>query len=206
MGRAGAGLSGELIWINGPFGVGKTQAAYELCRRLPGSFVCDPEQLGSGLQRMTPPDLRGDFQDLPLWRQGVFSVLDDNLTRSSRVLIVPMTLVNPDYFAEIVGGLRDRGHTVHHVMLLAPRRTLLRRLRSRGEGSRSWGAAQTLRCLDGLTQLDPADGLETHHLTHRAVVEDIARRAGATLAPDRSTPFQRTLRRLRVQLQHVRRD
>jgi deoxyadenosine/deoxycytidine kinase len=33
-----------LIWLNGPFGVGKTQTAHELSRRLPTSVVCDPEQ------------------------------------------------------------------------------------------------------------------------------------------------------------------
>jgi hypothetical protein len=35
-----------LLWINGPFGGGKTQTAYELRRRLPGSIVCDPEHVG----------------------------------------------------------------------------------------------------------------------------------------------------------------
>ncbi|MGW6786187.1 hypothetical protein ACWF7Q_26390, partial [Streptomyces sp. NPDC054987] len=58
------------------FGGGKTQTAYELCRRLPGSVVCDPEHVGFGLHRMLPPALRGDFQDLAAWRQGVFEVLD----------------------------------------------------------------------------------------------------------------------------------
>ncbi|MFC7102162.1 hypothetical protein ACFQQB_17915 [Nonomuraea rubra] len=51
-----------LVWINGTFGVGKTQTAYELHRRLPGSVVCDPEHVGLGLHRMTPPALRSDFQ------------------------------------------------------------------------------------------------------------------------------------------------
>ncbi|MGG2461054.1 hypothetical protein ACO0M4_14735 [Streptomyces sp. RGM 3693] len=32
-----------LLWINGPFGGGKTQTAHELQRRLPGSVLCDPE-------------------------------------------------------------------------------------------------------------------------------------------------------------------
>jgi hypothetical protein len=32
-----------LLWINGPFGGGKTATAHELNRRLPGSAVCDPE-------------------------------------------------------------------------------------------------------------------------------------------------------------------
>ncbi|MGS2645429.1 hypothetical protein [Streptosporangium sp. LJ11] len=37
-----------LLWINGPFGGGKTQTAHELRRRLPGSVVCDPEHVGFG--------------------------------------------------------------------------------------------------------------------------------------------------------------
>ncbi|MFI6044127.1 hypothetical protein ACIA8C_21030 [Nocardia sp. NPDC051321] len=70
-----------LVWINGPFGGGKTQTAYELHRRLPDSFVCDPEEVGFGLHRMMPSWLRGDFQSYPSWRQGVFEVLDQVLRR-----------------------------------------------------------------------------------------------------------------------------
>jgi hypothetical protein len=40
-----------LLWINGPFGGGKTQTAYELRRRVPGSVVRDPEHVGFGLHR-----------------------------------------------------------------------------------------------------------------------------------------------------------
>jgi hypothetical protein len=65
-----------LVWINGPFGGGKTQTAYELQRRLARSVVCDPEHLGFGLRRMMPAQIRGNFQDLPAWRRGVIEVLD----------------------------------------------------------------------------------------------------------------------------------
>jgi hypothetical protein len=65
-----------LVWINGPFGVGKTHTAHEIRRRLAGSIVCDPELLGFGLHRMMPPALRGDFQDLEAWRHGVYEVRD----------------------------------------------------------------------------------------------------------------------------------
>ncbi|HEY0807460.1 MAG TPA: hypothetical protein VGD84_20510 [Pseudonocardiaceae bacterium] len=78
-----------LLWINGPFGGGKTQTAYEMCARLPGSVVCDPEHVGFGLHRMMPPSLRGDFQDLPAWRQGVYEVLDLALTRHDGTVIAP---------------------------------------------------------------------------------------------------------------------
>lgn len=94
-----------IVWLNGPFGGGKTQIAYALHRRLPGSVVCDPEHLGFGLHRMTPAALRGDFQDLPAWRQGVFEVLDLAAERHPGAVLVPMTVTEPAYFAETVGRL-----------------------------------------------------------------------------------------------------
>ncbi|WP_104991320.1 AAA family ATPase [Deinococcus sp. NW-56] len=203
MGQAEAA---RLIWINGPFGVGKTQTAYALHRRLPGSFVCDPEYLGFAIRRMTPRELRGEFQDLPLWREGVYTLLSRNLTHSRRVVIVPMTLVVPAYFDETVGRLRADGHRVCHVALLASRPTVLRRLRSRGQGASSWAAGQIDRCLDGLGQLDPADCLSTDHLTLEEVTEEVARRANLTLRPDHTPPFARPLRRWAVALRHLRRD
>jgi hypothetical protein len=65
-----------LVWLNGPFGGGKTTTAFELQRRVPGSIVCDPEYLGYGLHRMLPRTLRTDFQDLQAWRSGTREVLD----------------------------------------------------------------------------------------------------------------------------------
>ena len=43
-----------IVWINGTFGVGKTQVAHELARRLGHGWVADPELVGYGLQRMLP--------------------------------------------------------------------------------------------------------------------------------------------------------
>lgn len=123
-----------LLWINGPFGGGKTQTAHEIQRRLPGSVICDPEHAGFGLRRMLPPELRGDFQDLVSWRQGVVEVLDLALRERDGAVIAPMTVTNPVHFAETVGRLRELGHDVRHFTLLAERETVLRRLRERGFG------------------------------------------------------------------------
>ncbi|ADY26670.1 antibiotic resistance protein [Deinococcus proteolyticus MRP] len=180
-----------VFWINGLFGVGKTQAAYALAQRLPGSFVCEPEQLGFAVRRMTPPQLRGDFQDVPLWRSGTRELLTRCALHGSSPVNVPMTLVNPAYFAETMGELRQSGIEVRHAALLASPETLRRRLRSRGEGSGSWGARQMERCLAGLLALDPADHLHTDGLTHTAVVEAIAEHFGLTLQPDTSSALQR---------------
>lgn len=126
-----------LLWINGPFGVGKTQTAYEIRRRLPGSVVCDPEHIGFGLHRTLPPSLRGDFQDLAAWRQGVYEVLDLALRKhGDGPVVVPMTLVEPAYFEEVVGRLREAHgpDRVRHFALLAERGTVLKRLSERGLG------------------------------------------------------------------------
>ncbi len=86
-----------ILWLNGPFGVGKTQTAYALHHRLPGSFVCDPEHLGFALHRMTPPMVHGDFQDLPLWREGTWRTLASVQDAWPGPIIVPMTVVVPQY-------------------------------------------------------------------------------------------------------------
>ena len=88
-----------LLWINGPFGGGKTATAYELNRRLPGSVVCDPEHVGYGMRRMLPAALRGNFQDLPAWRHSVVELLRLTLAGYDGPVIVPMTLVDSGYFS-----------------------------------------------------------------------------------------------------------
>ena len=98
-----------LIWLNGPFGGGKTQTAYELRRRLADAVVCDPELVGFGLQHTIPRGLRPDFQTLASWRAGVVEVLDHTLRHRDGPVIAPMTLVEPAYFEEIIGGLRELG-------------------------------------------------------------------------------------------------
>ncbi|MEN2417978.1 AAA family ATPase [Streptomyces rimosus] len=207
-----------LLWINGPFGGGKTQTAYEIRRRLPGSVVCDPEHVGFGLHRMTPPALRGDFQDFPAWRQGVYEVLDLVLTKHPGTVIAPMTLVEPAYFQETVGRLRERGHDVRHFALLAERRTVLRRLRERNFGHavgfvagrdaplrrESFAVAKLDRCLERLSGPEFADHVWTDRLTVPQVADHIAATAELGLAPNTDSALRGRLRRTWTSLQHIR--
>lgn len=204
--------------INGPFGGGKTQTAYEIRRRLPGSVVCDPEEAGYGLHKMMPPAMRGDFQDLRAWRQGVFEVLDLVLARHDGTVIAPMTVVEPAYFQETVGRLRERGHDVAHFALLADRETVLRRLRERGAGRavrfiagpgaalglESFAVARLDRCLEGLEAPEFAVHLRTDRLTVSQVADRIAAAAGLALRPDTDGPLRGRLRRARVGIRHIR--
>ncbi|MHC0431715.1 AAA family ATPase [Streptomyces sp. O3] len=209
-----------LIWLNGPFGGGKTQSAYELRRRLPGSVVCDPEHVGFGLHRMTPPRLRGDFQDLRAWRQGVYEVLDLVLARHDGTVIAPMTVVEPVYFQEIVGRLRERGHDVRHFALLAQRETVLRRLRERGFGRavrivagkdapprrESFAVAKLDGCLERLRAPEFAEHVWTDRLTVPQVADRVAASAGLTLAPDTGSTLRGRVRRAWTGARHIRFD
>lgn len=201
-----------LLWINGPFGGGKTQTAHELARRLPGSVVCDPEHIGFGLHRTLPRGLNEDFQDLGAWRQGVYEVLDLALRRHDGPLLVPMTLVEPAYFEEIVGRLRAAHgpERVRHFALLAERETVLKRLTERGWGRglkrESFAVRRLDHCLERLNGPEFADHLRTDRLTVPQVADRIAGAAGLRLAPNTYGPLRHRLRRIRVGLSHVRFD
>jgi AAA domain-containing protein len=197
-----------LLWINGPFGGGKTQTAYELHRRLPGSVVCDPEHVGFGLHRMTPRELRGDFQDLTAWRRGVWEVLDLVLRKHDGPVIAPMTLVNPGYFGDVVGRLREDGHEVRHFALLAERATVLRRLRERGWGLGvkwdSFAVAKLNECLERLQAPEFAEHIHTDDVPVSDVADHIADSAGLSIAPNLDGRLRGRMRRYAVSLRHVR--
>ena len=207
-----------LVWINGLFGAGKTQAAHEIRRRLPGSIICDPELLGFGLHRMMPPALRGDFQDLAAWRDGVFEVLDLTLKRSAAPVIVPMTVVQPLYFRETVGRLRDEGHDVRHFALLAQRSTMLRRLRERGLGRavdliagkgaalrvESFAVSRLDLCLERLQEPAFAEQVWTDPLTVAQVADHIAHSAGLSLIPNSDSRLQSQVRRAWIGAAEIR--
>ncbi|MFI8204722.1 AAA family ATPase [Streptomyces sp. NPDC085937] len=203
-----------LLWINGPFGGGKTQTAHEIRRRLPGSVVCDPEQPGFGLHRMLPPELRGDFRDLRSWRHGVVEVLDLTLTRREGVVIAPMTVTDPGHFAETVHRLRELGHEVRHFTLLAERETVLRRLRERGLGHllggarslrrESWAVERLDHCLERLAEPEFAEHLWTDHTTVPRTADRIAVLAGLTLRPNHEGRLRTRLRQAGVGVRHIR--
>ena len=180
-------------------------------------MICDPEQLGYGLHRMLPARLRDDFQDFPAWRQGVYEVLDLALRSCDGPVIVPMTLIEPAYFADIIGRLTDSGHDVRHFALLADTQVIERRLRLRtivhavqrvrGQDVPPFRETFAMRklglCLDRLSQPEFATQLRTDDLTVPQVAEAIATSAGLTLRPHQGTVVGDRLRWVGRGLRHA---
>jgi AAA domain len=202
-----------LIWLNGPHGVGKTQTAFELHRRLPGSSVCDPEHLSIGLRRMLPQEMGGDARVRALWRAAVSDVLamvldqrdgGDGRAGDDAPVIAPMTVFDPDALKAILDPLRAAGHEVLHVTLLASRDVVRRRMRSRLESPRGVTGRRIDEVLDALQAPEFARHLRTDGMSIGAVADAIAAQAGLTLEPDNTGPLGRRARRIAVQLRNVR--
>ena len=194
-----------IIWINGAFGSGKTQTAFELNRRIPNSFVYDPENLGFFLSKNIPSSIRtSDFQDCEMWRELNFPLIKYIEDKYDGVLIIPMTLVNPQYFNEIVGALRNHGVDVKHYALMASKETLIRRLKSRGDGINSWPAKQIDRCINGLSSEIFKHHIDTENMSIEDVVEKIALMSDVTLIPDNSGKFKKKLNRTLTKIRHIR--
>jgi len=174
-----------IIWINGAFGAGKTSAAYELHRRIPNSFVYDPENIGGFIRKNIPKELtKGDFQDYIMWRECNYSMLKYLATEHKGIIIVPMTITDPKYYNEIIGQLIKDGVIVKHFLLSASKETLLKRLKGRGDNEDSWAAHQVDRCIKGFNNEVFKDHINTEGLSTQGVVEEIARLSNIEILPD----------------------
>lgn len=117
-----------IVWLNGAFGVGKTSAAGELRDVLPQGRLHDPERLGWLLQRTVGRWQPGDYQHLSSWRRGTVWLAGRAARSAGTTLVVPMSVLRPAYLDELLSGLRQRGHDVHHVLLDAPAEVICARI------------------------------------------------------------------------------
>lgn len=194
-----------IVWINGSFGSGKTQTAYELQRRIPNSYVFDPEEAGFYIKKNLPDSLAlNDFQDYGMWRQINSQMLLYLHKYYDGVVLVPMTVTNAKYLEEITAGLKAAGVDFHHVTLAATKETLMKRLRGRGEKRGSWVFDQVERCVHRLSDVAFGKHIQTDELTIDQVVEEVARVSGLSLEDDHRSGFVKKLHRLSVWKRHMR--
>ncbi len=194
-----------ILWVNGAFGSGKSTVSYELNRRIPNSFVFDPENVGYFIRKNAPRQiLKDDFQDHEIWREINFSILQTISKEYSGIIIVPMTITNPQYFKEIVNKLRANGIEVNHFTLLANRETLLKRLKSRGDNENSWPAKQIDRCISALSKEMFHKHIHTDHLKLEEVITQIANESNLELKPDNRSIIKKKMDRFIIKLKQIR--
>lgn len=117
-----------MIWLNGTFGVGKSSTADELVRRIPGSRLYDPEEVGFLLHRLLPETADSDFQDIPAWRHLVAETAVALHAHTGAQLIIPMTLLRERYADEIFDSITAHGLSITHILLHADTQCLRDRI------------------------------------------------------------------------------
>lgn len=175
-----------IIWINGPFGIGKTQTAQALNERLDGSFLFDPEEMGSALRKLTPK-FSGDPQAHPMWIPLMLDALQYAAKEADGPLIVPVTIADVPRHRRLMSGLKDRGMTVHHFTLLASPEVIQARLR-RGESVPD--ASQIQARLEEFKGEAFATHIQAGERTPNAIAEEIAGQLGLNLRPPQSDPLR----------------
>lgn len=150
-----------ILFINGPFGVGKTSVARLLLQKMPHSRLYDPEVIGTVLHRVLGPFAKvEDFQNYTLWRPLVVGGARVLKTVSARTLMIPITVWRRDLFDPIIAGLRRVDPDLSCFRLTASRDVLIDRISSDAEDreAHGWRMAHVEVCLRA--SLDPAFGTE----------------------------------------------
>ena len=195
-----------IIWINGAFGSGKTQTAYELNRRLDNSFVYDPENIGFFLGKNMPDKIvQGNFQDQPLWRLINYEIIKNICEKYDGNLIIPMTIYNKNYFEEIIGKLMSDGMKIDHYILGANKETIIKRLSKRFDNKNSWPAKMVDICINGFKDLmEKSIYIDTEKLNLCEVVEKIAEKSNLKIKESRDINITKIIKRIMVQIKHIR--
>lgn len=193
-----------IIWLNGAFGSGKTQTACALHRRLPGSYIYDPENAGFFIRKNLPPSIhKSDFQHYPMWRKFNLDMLSYISQHYNGPVIVPMTITDRGYYDELIGALAEK-YELRHFILWAQPNTIRRRLASRLEGPNSWAARQIDRCVRAFETDITEHKICTDGSSIEQVAEEAAALAGVSLTADRRSRLRKRLDQVMTQFRHIR--
>ena len=131
-----------ILWLNGPYGVGKSTVAETLHTMLTDSMIFDAEQVGNAIRDNMPENLfRETFEEYPLWADVCVQMLQTLSVAYPGHVLVPMTIRLNDSMI-IFSRLRDAGTDIRHIMLTTTEEEILRRILLRGEGAECWCAQQ----------------------------------------------------------------
>jgi hypothetical protein len=166
-----------IVWINGAFGSGKSTTAGLVVTMLDEAKLFDPEYVGYMLMPFVQSPT-GDFQDLPLWRHLVVETMSGLAQQYPHPWVAPMTLINAEYRAEILDGIRSRGVEVCEFVLTLPAGQLRARIdadqvEAQAKQWRHDHVSQALTTFASLTDAAVIDGSQTPERVAEAVTAQL---------------------------------
>ncbi|MGH8866707.1 MAG: AAA family ATPase [Actinomycetes bacterium] len=177
-----------IIWLNGPFGGGKTTAAEALQPLIPNSRIFDPESVGYMLRANFSDIPVDDFQDWPAWRPLVAAALAEVSRQTGAHLIAPQSVLHSAYLTEIFARLHGHGLPTFHVLLDADDATMRQRIRGNNRAE-PWRLRRLETYARSRSWLHEAADLVID--TTRALPADVAREIAEGLKHMSGTCFER---------------
>ncbi|MBR1842473.1 MAG: AAA family ATPase [Oscillospiraceae bacterium] len=127
-----------IIWISGPYGVGKSTLAEAMAAKMENALIFDAEDVGNAVRGSYPDCPYGFiFEDYPLWIEFCYKLLKDIHNQFDKDIIVPMTLVRKESY-RIIRKLRRIGIKTKLVILEASYESVHDRILARGEDEDCW--------------------------------------------------------------------
>ena len=86
-----------IIWISGPYGVGKSTLAEAMAAKMNNALIFDAEEVGNAVRGNYPDCPYGYiFEDYPLWGEFCYLLLKDVHEKFHKDILVPMTLLRAE--------------------------------------------------------------------------------------------------------------
>lgn len=127
-----------ILWLSGPYGVGKSTLAEALAAKMKNALLFDAEEVGNAVRENYPDCPYGYiFEDYPLWGEFCYQLLKDIHEKFDKTMLVPMTLVRKESW-RIIERLRQDGIETHLVVLEASWQNVHDRILARGEEEGCW--------------------------------------------------------------------
>ena len=128
-----------IIWISGPYGVGKSTLAKAMAEKMENALIFDAELVGDAVRSNYPDVPYGYiYEDYPLWGEFCCKLLTDVNNTFQKDILVPMTLLRSASYESIIQKLRDNGVETHFVVLEASYDNVYDRILARGEEEGCW--------------------------------------------------------------------
>lgn len=153
-----------IIWISGPYGVGKSTLAEAMADKMEKALIFDAEEVGNAVRENYPDCPYGYiFEDYPLWSEFCYMLLKDIHEKFQKDILVPMTLLREKSYS-IIEKLNRDGIKTHLVVLEASYQTVHDRILARGEEESCWCMENIALAREGSATL-PGIHLQTDNRT-----------------------------------------